>query len=123
MSAKTSRLYITLDHTVEPIKGSPLGNRDTVVLATVTQITTRTYTRSKMFKLTILLALIAFTQAGIIAPVVPVAHPVVAHHVIAHPVVHHRTLVPAAPIVHAPVVHAAPIVPVVKHAPVIAVHH
>ncbi|KPJ14236.1 hypothetical protein RR48_06986 [Papilio machaon] len=76
------------------------------------------------YYMTILLAIIAYTQAGIIAPVV---HPVVAHpvvhsvhsvHPVVHPVVHH-----AAPIVHAPVVHAAPIVPIVKHTPVIAVHH
>ncbi|KAI8420600.1 hypothetical protein MSG28_007846 [Choristoneura fumiferana] len=83
---------------------------------------------------TIFLAFIAFAQAGVIAPVVPVAHvaPVavthtssVVHH--GHPVVHAAPLVHPAPLVHAaPLVHPAPlvhapVVPVVRH-PVI-VHH
>ncbi|PZC75710.1 hypothetical protein B5X24_HaOG205742 [Helicoverpa armigera] len=77
----------------------------------------------KMFKLTLFFAFLAVAHAGIIAPVVP-AHPVVAHHVVA-PVhaVSHSAVVHPAPIVHAPVVHAAPIVPVVRHSPLIAVHH
>ncbi|XP_031770458.1 uncharacterized protein LOC116413740 [Galleria mellonella] len=75
-----------------------------------------------MFKLTVFLAIIAFAQAGIVAPVVPVAHPVVAHPVVAQPVVAHSVAVPH-PVVAAPLVHAAPVVPVVRHAPIIAVHH
>ncbi|XP_049871144.1 larval/pupal cuticle protein H1C-like [Pectinophora gossypiella] len=82
-----------------------------------------------MFKVVIFLAMLAFAYGGVIAPVVPVAH--VAHPVVAHPVavshtssvVHHPVrLVHAAPVVHAPLVHA-PVVPVVRHAPIIAVHH
>lgn len=72
----------------------------------------------------VFLAIVAFAHAGIIAPVVPVAHPVVAPVAVAHPVAVSHSVVHPAPIVHhAPLIHAAPIVPVVRHAPIIAVHH
>ncbi|KAF9412579.1 hypothetical protein HW555_008942 [Spodoptera exigua] len=79
-------------------------------------------------RLAVFFAFLAIAHAGVIAPVVP-AHPVVAHHVVApvHTVSHTAVVHPAplvhARVVHAPVVHAAPVVPVVRHAPLIAVHH
>ncbi|CAF4899781.1 unnamed protein product [Pieris macdunnoughi] len=87
-----------------------------------------------MIKLVVLFALVAVASAGVIAPIVPVAHPVV-HHVapvvpvasVHSAVVHHRPIVHAplvhAPLVHAPLVHAAPVVPIVKHHSPILLHH
>lgn len=73
----------------------------------------------------VLFALVAVASAGVVVPVVPVAHSsssivrtsvVHGHPVVAAPLVH----APVVPVVrHAPLVHAAPVVPVVRHAPLV----
>lgn len=89
------------------------------------------FVEAAFFSQTVLVAIIAYAQAGL---VYPVAHPVVAHPVaVSHSssVVHHPVVarvVHPAPYVHAPIVHHAPlvhapVVPIVRHAPIFAVHH